>query len=119
MNAEEEMIAVAGWSTYANYLSVTPYNELDIVEIRTLLDSVKNTIQEERNRVRYVMNSFVISVGSYIPELNEDAKLVGESIGNVYVDVGNTACKVPLAKDYIIKLEKMDRIGKKRKTCIC
>lgn len=119
INAEEEMVAVAGWSTYANYLSITPDNELDIEEIRTLLDRVKNTIHEERNRVRYVMNSFVISVGSYSPELTEEAKRVGESIGKVHVDVGNTACKVPIAKDYINKVETMDRIGKKRKTCIC
>lgn len=58
---------------------------------------MKNTIHEERNRVRYVMNSFVISVGSYVSELTEEANQVRESIGKVHVDIGNTACKVPLA----------------------
>lgn len=119
MSSEQEMIAVAGWSAYANYLSITPDEELDIGEIRTLLDTVKEHIHEERNRVRYVMNSFVISVGTYVPTLTQEAKQVAESIGKVHVDVGNTACKVPLAKDYIKKVEDKDRIGMKRKTCIC
>ncbi|WP_407269482.1 DNA alkylation repair protein [Radiobacillus sp. PE A8.2] len=119
LNADEEMIAVAGWSTYANYLSIAPDDELDIDEISSLLDKVENTVHEERNRVRYVMNSFVIAVGSYVPALTEKSKQVGESIGKVHVDVGNTACKVPLAKDYIKKVEAKNRIGMKRKTCIC
>lgn len=119
LDAGEEMIAVAGWSGYSNYLSITSNEELDISEIRGLLDKVKDTIHGERNRVRYVMNSFVISAGSYIPELTEEAKQVGESIGKVHVDVGNTACKVPLAVEYIEKVESKDRVGLKRKTCIC
>ncbi|WP_077618473.1 DNA alkylation repair protein [Bacillus sinesaloumensis] len=119
MNAEEEMIAVCGWSTYSNYLSITPDEQLDILEIKELLNQVKTNIHEERNRVRYVMNSFVLSVGTYVAELNEEAKQVAEQIGKVHVDVGNTACKVPLAADYIKKVEAKNRVGLKRKTCIC
>lgn len=119
MNSEEEMISVSGWSAYSNYISITPDNELDITEIKGLLQQVKNTVHQERNRVRYVMNSFVISVGAYVPELTEEAKQVAESIGKVHVDVGNTACKVPLAVDYIQKVEAKDKVGIKRKTCIC
>lgn len=119
MKSEEEMVAVCGWSTYSNYVSITPDQELDIAEIRELLNQVKNTIHEERNRVRYVMNGFVISVGSYVPELTEEAKQVAEYIGKVHVDVGNTACKVPVAVGYIEKIESKNRVGMKRKTCIC
>lgn len=119
MKYDEEMIAVCGWSTYSNYITITPDEELNLTEIRTLLDQVKNTIHQERNRVRYVMNSFVISVGAYVTELTEEAKQVAKHIGKVHVDVGNTACKVPLAVDYIEKIEAKDKIGIKRKTCIC
>jgi 3-methyladenine DNA glycosylase AlkD len=119
MKSEEEMIVVCGWSTYSNYISITPDEKLDIEEIKTLLSQVKNTIHGERNRVRYVMNGFVLSVGCYIPELIEDAKQVAEVIGKVHVDVGNTACKVPLATEYIKKVEDKNRVGMKRKTCIC
>lgn len=65
------------------------------------------------------MNGFVISVGSYVSELNVKAKDVADHIGKVHVDVGNSACKVPLAKEYIEKVESKDRVGVKRKTCIC
>ncbi|WP_449536602.1 DNA alkylation repair protein [Ferdinandcohnia sp. Marseille-Q9671] len=119
MSSEEEMIAVCGWSTYSNYLSITPDEELDKEEIRTLLQQVKRAIHEERNRVRYVMNGFVMSVGCYVEELSDEAKEVAEYIGKVHVDVGNTACKVPLASDYIKKVEQKNRVGLKRKTCIC
>jgi 3-methyladenine DNA glycosylase AlkD len=119
MISEEEMIAVCGWSTYSNYISITPDEKLDLTEIRTLLTQVRNTIHGERNRVRYVMNGFVLSVGCYVPELIEEAKQVAEVIGKVHVDVGNTACKVPLATEYIKKVEDKNRVGMKRKTCIC
>lgn len=119
MKSEKEMQAVCGWSTYANYLSITPDEKLNIEEIRVLMNQVKHTIHEEKNRVRYVMNGFIISVGSYIMELNEEAKQVAEQIGKVHVDVGNTACKVPLSKEYIKKVEDKNRVGVKRKTCIC
>ena len=42
-----------------------------------------------------------------------------EEIGKVDVDMGNTSCKVPDATEYIRKVEKMGRIGKKRKTARC
>ena len=119
MKSEEEMIAVCGWSTYSNYLSITPDDGLDLTEIRGLLEQINNTIHEEKNRVRYVMNSFVISVGAYVKDLTEEAKNIADSIGKVHVDVGNTACKVPLATEYIKKVEAKDKVGLKRKTCIC
>jgi hypothetical protein len=37
MNSEDEMIAVAGWNTYGNYISITPDEKLDLDEIRKLL----------------------------------------------------------------------------------
>ncbi len=119
IQSEEAHIASAGWSTYANYLSITEDKEIDDDEIKRLLVHVETKIHDERNRVRYVMNGFVIAVGGYYAPLLEEAKRVAESIGKVHVNVGNTACKVPLATTYIEKMEKMDRIGLKRKTCIC
>lgn len=119
MQSPEEMIAVCGWSTYTNYLSITPDESLNLQEIRELLQQAKTKIHEERNRVRYAMNGFVIAVGSYVPALTEEAKQAAEQIGKVHVNVGNTACKVPLATDYIKKVEAMNRVGVKRKTCIC
>lgn len=119
MRSDDEMIAVAGWSTYSNYLSIAPDEEVDQAEVEKLMQQVKETVHEERNRVRYVMNNFVICVGAYYKPLSAQAKEAAAFIGSVHVDVGNTACKVPLATAYIQKIEDRDAVGKKRKTCIC
>ncbi|RDU36749.1 DNA alkylation repair protein [Neobacillus piezotolerans] len=115
----EENIAVCGWSTYANYISIIPDGKLDLDEIRGLLKRIEKSIHSERNRVRYVMNLFVICAGSFVKPLHEEAIRVAEVIGKVQVNVGNTACKVPLAADYIKKVEQKGKIGVKKKTCIC
>jgi hypothetical protein len=119
IQSPDEQIATCGWSTYGNYISITPDDLLDMGEIRALLRQIVDGIHEERNRVRYTMNLFVIIVGSYVPLLFEEAVRVAEKIGKVHVNMGQTACKVPLATEYIDKVEKMGRVGKKKKTCIC
>ncbi|MFS1510978.1 DNA alkylation repair protein [Chengkuizengella sp. SCS-71B] len=119
MSSDSEMIATAGWSVYSNYLSITPDEQIDGTEVKKLLEKVEHSIHEERNRVRYVMNGFVISVGAYYPPLTEKAKRIAEVIGKVKVNMGKTACKVPLATEYIKKIESREAIGKKRKSCIC
>ncbi|MCR8844567.1 DNA alkylation repair protein [Paenibacillus sp. SC116] len=119
IRSDVETTATCGWSTYSNFLSIAPDEDLDIEEIRSLLGEVERTIHQERNRVRYTMNGFVISVGTYVEALHDEAKAAAAHIGKVHVDVGNTACKVPLATAYIDKVESMNRVGQKRKTCIC
>ncbi|MBG9943378.1 DNA alkylation repair protein [Brevibacillus formosus] len=119
IESKEEMVATCGWNTYSNYLSITPDEQLDKEEIKRLLMRVNETIHQEQNRVRYTMNQFVISVGAYVPELHQEALEVAAAIGKVHVDVGQTACKVPLATEYIKKIEERGSVGKKKKTCIC
>lgn len=119
ISSDDEYIATCGWSTYANHLSVTPDDQLDLDEIRRYMNQMQETIHTAKNRVRYTMNMFVICVGSYVVELHEEALEVADRIGAVRVDVGNTACKVPLATDYIHKVTAAGKLGAKRKTCIC
>jgi 3-methyladenine DNA glycosylase AlkD len=119
MLSPDEFVATSGWSTYASYISITPDNRLDVGEIRSLLHQVEKGIHQERNRVRYNMNTFVIIVGTYVAELHEEAKKIAEKIGKVHVDVGQTACKVPLATEYISKVEQAGKLFVKKKTCIC
>ncbi|MGM0851341.1 MAG: DNA alkylation repair protein [Bacillota bacterium] len=119
IKSENEIVATAGWSAYAGYISITLDKEINIDEIKQYLCHIEKTIHEERNRVRYVMNGFVISVGAHVAPLLDEAKQVAKKMGKVHVDVGNTACKVPVATSYIKRIEDKDRIGVKRKTCIC
>ena len=119
MSSKDPSIAAGGWSTYAGLLSIKPDEALDLKEIETLLGRVAKEIGTAPNRVKLTMNSFVIAVGAYVQPLLKEAKAVAKQIGAVKVDMGETACKVPLAAAYIEKVEKMGRVGKKRKTMRC
>ncbi|MBB6693757.1 DNA alkylation repair protein [Cohnella xylanilytica] len=115
----EETVASCGWSAYANYILITPDDRLDLNEIRSLLRRAETGIREAANRVRYTMNGFVIAVGSSVEALHEEALEAARAIGKVDVDMGGTACKVPLAEDYIAKIKAAGKLGAKKKTCIC
>jgi len=119
INSKKEGIASAGWSTLAYYSAVNKDEDLDIAAYLKLLDKVEKEIHIAKNRVKYTMNGFVISIGTYIRELTEKAKEVAEKIGKIEVDMNGTACKVPFAKDYIQKVIDKQRVGKKRKTARC
>jgi 3-methyladenine DNA glycosylase AlkD len=119
IGSKNESIASCGWCTYSGVIAVTPDDELDLAEVKELLNRVVSEIDNAPNRVRYTMNGFVISVGTYVKPLLKQAKAAAKKIGKVSVDMGGTACKVPLATDYIEKVEGMGRVGKKRKTIKC
>lgn len=119
IQSKEERIASAGWSTLAYYAGVNEDKDLDIKTYSKLLDQVAKEIHAAQNRVRYTMNGFVIAIGSYIKELTKKSIAIAEKIGKVEVNMGGTACKVPLAKDYIVKVMDRGSIGKKRKTARC
>jgi hypothetical protein len=119
MKSKKERVACSGWSTYAGLVSIQPDEALDLAEIEGLLDTVVGGISSAQNRVRYTMNGFVITVGSYVKPLLKQAKAAARQIGAVSVNMGETACKVPLATAYIEKIEAAGRVGQKRKTIRC
>lgn len=119
MDSKDEHIAASGWCTYAGLLSIRPDEELDMREIKDLLARVMKQIDAAPNRVKMTMNNFVIAVGAYVRPLLKEAKAAAMQLGAVKVDVGDTACKVPLATAYIEKIEKAGRVGRKRKTLRC
>ena len=119
IKSKKEHIAAAGWSTYAGIVALQPDEALDLAEIEGLLDVIVEQILAAPNRVRYTMNTFVISVGGYVKPLLKQAKGAARKIGEVSVNMGETACKVPRATEYIEKIEGMGRVGRKRKTIRC
>ena len=119
IDSPKETIASSGWNTLSGVIAMKPDNELDIALIKKLLQRIVKEIHSAPNRVRYTMNGFVIGVGGYIKELTKEAIEVSKKIGDVYVDMGGTACKVPSAPDYIKKMEVRGSIGKKKKTVKC
>jgi 3-methyladenine DNA glycosylase AlkD len=119
IDSPEEHIAAAGWSTLSNWVSLKPDSELDISSLQKLLLRVTQTIHSAKNRVRHTMNSFVIAVGSYVPVLTDEAIATAKKIGAVTVDMNGTACKVPDAAEYIMKVKDRGTLGKKKKMVKC
>jgi 3-methyladenine DNA glycosylase AlkD len=115
----KELVATAGWATLSALVSIKPDAELDVAELKRLLERVQRQIHQAPNAVRYQMNGFVIAVGCYVPALTKLATQIAEKIGRVTVDMGDTACQVPFAPDYIRKVEQRGTVGKKRKSAKC
>ena len=65
------------------------------------------------------MNNYIIALGGAVAEFTDLCKKAGDEIGKVVVSMGETACKVPDIKSYIVKIEEKNRIGKKKKTAKC
>ena len=119
IESKKESVASSGWATLSGLVAIKDDAELDVADLKRLLQRVQKTIHQQPNHVRSVMNRFVIAVGSYVKALTDTALETGAKIGPVSVDVGGTACKVPYAPDYIQKARKRGTIGKKRKTTKC
>ena len=117
--SDQEQVACAGWCTYAGILATQPDDTLDLTEIESRLASIVGNIHTAKNRVRYTMNNFVISAGTYVRPLLPQAKRAAKQIGVVTVDMGGTACKVSLATESIAKIETAGRTGRKKKTIRC
>jgi hypothetical protein len=119
IRSKHEDLASCGWCTYAGIVATREDAELDLEEISRLLATIAKEINDAQNRVRYTMNAFVIAAGVYVKSLLPIANATAKEIGEVSVDVGDTACKVPLATAYIQKSITACRTGNKRKTIRC
>ncbi len=118
IESRDEAIASAGWQTYSSMVAIKEDVDLDLAEIQSLLQRVAKSIHQQPNRVRYVMNSFVIAVACYVQPLHNLAVDTANSIGEVAVDLVG-ACKIPFAPDQIKKFAARSAIGKKRKSPKC
>jgi 3-methyladenine DNA glycosylase AlkD len=119
IESKKEGVASAGWATFSSLVVIKDDSEIDLAELRHLLERVGKTIHQQPNRVRYSMNRFVIAVGASVRPLTDLAVKTAAKIGLVWVDMGGTACKVPNATEYIEKVRQRGRIGKKRKSAKC
>ncbi|MGI8604304.1 MAG: DNA alkylation repair protein [Verrucomicrobiales bacterium] len=119
IESTKPLVASAGWATLGSLVAIEDDAELDLSELKRLLQRVQETIHQAPDVVRYQMNWFIIAVGSYVKSLTEFALEIGEKIGPVTADLGNNNCQVFFAPDYIRKVMKGGRLGKKRKTVKC
>jgi 3-methyladenine DNA glycosylase AlkD len=119
IESKSEGVAAAGWATFSSLMAIKDDADLDLPELKRLLQRVHKTIHQQPDRVRLVMNGFVIAAGSYVKALTALALETAAKIGPVSVNMDGTACKVPLAAEYINKVKQRGAIGKKRKSAKC
>lgn len=117
IDSKKEAIQSSGWATLANVVALKEDKDLDVTELKNLLHRVEKEISSAGNRVRYTMNTFIISVGGYVKELTAEALKISKSVGFLTIDMHGTACKVPFAPDYIEKM--ISRGYKKKKMARC
>jgi 3-methyladenine DNA glycosylase AlkD len=119
MTSKNENTAAAGWHTYSGLLAITPDTLLDLKEIESLMTRVVKEVHTAKNRERAAMNGFVIAVATYVAPLLPKAKAAAAKMGDVSIDVGDTACKVRIASESIAKIEASGKVGIKKKTIRC
>ncbi|MGE3310533.1 MAG: DNA alkylation repair protein [Limisphaerales bacterium] len=119
IDSKRELTATAGWSTLSAVVATRPDTELPLAELGGLLDRVADTLASAPNRVRYAMNSYIITCGTYVASLGDKAIATARKVGVVEVDMGETACQVPDAESYIAKSRRGAAVAPKRKTVRC
>jgi hypothetical protein len=119
IDSKAALVAATGWATLASLVSIKGDEELDLAELKRLLQRAQKRIHQAEDAVRCQMNLFVIAVGIYVRSLTDIAIQAGKTIGPVTANMGNTSCQVPYIPDYILKAQKRGIIGKKRKTAKC
>jgi len=119
IESDAEQSQVAGWSTFSSLVSITADEELDLAELKRLLQRVEKSIHKQPNRTRYAMNGFVIALGAFVLPFTDLALQTADKIGKVHVDMGNTSCKIPSAREYLQKIRDRGTLGKKRKSAKC
>jgi 3-methyladenine DNA glycosylase AlkD len=119
IKSKQESVAATGWCSWSGIVATSPDADLDLPEIEALLKTVEKEIHAAKNRVRHMMNGFVIAVGTFVKPLSSLAKATAKKIGTVHVEMGETACKVPSATETIAKAEAAGKLGKKKKTIRC
>jgi len=119
INSDDPQLQVVGWAGYSGFLGTKKSIDHDMAAVKTLLAKAEKDIQGAENRVRYTMNGFIIAAGGAYSELTEECKAMGDRIGEVKVDLGQTACKVPSIRPYIENMENRNRIGKKKAKAKC
>ena len=119
IDSPKEHVAIAGWNSLGALMAVLPDGKLPLQELGALLDRVAKTLPAAPDRVRQVMNYFVIACGTYVAPLGDRAIATARKLGKVEVDVGDTDCKIPDAESYIMKSRRGAPIAPKRKTMRC
>ena len=119
MESKDETTASSGWQTYSSMVAIKEDAELDLAEIKSLLQRAAKSIHEQPDRLKYAMNSFVIAIACYVKPLHQIAVDTANGIGKIAVAQTGACGTIPYAPERIKKFEARSPIGKKRKSAKC
>ncbi len=104
INLDDEWTARTGWLLGAHLamknMELPDKYFLDLIKI------IKNEIHHKKNRTRDAMNNALIAIGMRNEVLEKKALEAADKIGKVEVDHGDTSCKTPDARAYILKVRR-------------
>jgi 3-methyladenine DNA glycosylase AlkD len=109
MKSPNEFRRELGYSIFSIRLKNSPSLIGDLEATQTL-KTIEKEIHLSPNWARYAMNSAIISIGIFKPNLRDRALDVAKRIGKVDVDHGQTTCKTPDAAASILKASKRKRL---------
>jgi len=119
IESKDETIASAGWQTYSSMVAIKADADLDLAEIKSLLQRVAKSIHQQPDRIKSVINSFVIAIACYVKPLHKLAVDTANGIGKIAVAQVGKCSTIPFAPDRIKQFEARSAIGKKRKSPKC
>ena len=119
IESKDETIATAGWQTYGSIVAIKDDAELDLAEIKSVLQRVAKAIHQQPDRLKWAMNGFVIAVACHVKPLHPLAVATASGIGKIAVAQAGKCSTIPFAPEYINKVEARSAIGKKRKLAKC
>ena len=108
MDSEAEYMARAGWTILSLLVLDKKDTRSDNYYIG-YLDRIEKDIHRSKNRTKQAMNNTIISIGIRNESLRDLSLSSADRIGTVDVDVGQTYCKIPDAREYIEKTWKRKR----------
>jgi len=114
-----ETISCAGWQTYSSLVAIKHDADLDISEIKSLLERAAKAIHQPPDHIKCVMNSFVIAIACHVKPLRQLAVDTANSIGKIAVAQVGKCSTIPFAPGRIKQFEARSAIGKKRKSPKC
>jgi len=115
----DELKMSAGWSCYCWLLGNRPDAEFSASKISSMLEQVKNTINDSPDRTKSSMNNFLYTVGiSYLP-LHDKAVETAKAVGPVEIKRDKKKSGILHASEAIQKDVDKGQLGFKRKNVRC
>jgi 3-methyladenine DNA glycosylase AlkD len=119
MESKDAAIASAGWQTYSSMVAIKEDADLDLAEIKSLLQRVAKSIHQQPDRLKSAMNNFVIAIGCHVQPLHKLAVETASGIGKITVEQAGKCSTIPFAPERIKQFAARGAIGKKRKSPKC